>query len=757
MRAAFTLLLLISLVSPSRAQETDEFVGPFARWSDVKRDYGAVGDGKADDTAAIQKALDDLRFHEKSCVLYFPAGTYRLTATVKTVRKEHHEGMGITIVGEDPGKTVWKWDGPAGGTMLQYDAWYSSIRRLTFDGAGKAKVCLAYGDAFSTYNETADMVFRDAETGMQMATADGGQAENAVRRCKFLRCSNAGLLTDNFNSLDIWVWYCRFEDCGYGLLNGAGNFHAYQNVFLRSKVMDIGAHNLMVFSFVNNVSIGSKCFMDWQSQFTWGSPTSITGNRIIEPTGDFAIRLGNAGPYLVAYNAIKSRAGKTTPEVVLAWSDQALVGNTYTIANAVEEHGHVRRVDEKQVAPPQVDASEPALPAAPPLQRRRVFDLQPGSGSDALVKAIEEASKLKGQHPVIHLPMGTYHLDQTMTIPPDCDVQLIGDGAAETATVIQWTGKAGEPVFDLQPPARATLRDFSIQAGAGIGIRARGCDADGAKIYGNQVNLTGSSPNSKGDVGLLVDGVEHADVQMQNLQGGTWLGNWVKVVGGASPGPGQVAVLCGATGTSDGPYRVEKGGRLVVRSVYHEVSGDVPQALNLDDSGSLCIDATRFSYATSADRPLIALDHFRGDFALFTSILLPVGTEHTARVAIGGDGSDCRALCLGDMFWETKAGITADDVWKDTSHPPAAAAMLLCNMNFNLPKTAGIEKQHSGYGALAPRGSADDAFLRKMLEPLRAAGVWVPSETPAGVAALRLERVIVSVGAGGRGLELLGK
>lgn len=142
---AATLLILVSGVNTVSA--TEEFVAPFPSWSNVQRDYGAVGDGKADDTEAIQRALDDLRFRKRGCVLFFPSGTYRITKTVKTVRKAHTEGMGISITGENPATTVIRWDGDKGGMMLQYDAWYSTIRRLTLDGAGKAGVCLAYGDA----------------------------------------------------------------------------------------------------------------------------------------------------------------------------------------------------------------------------------------------------------------------------------------------------------------------------------------------------------------------------------------------------------------------------------------------------------------------------------------------------------------------------------------------------------------------------------------------------------------------------------
>jgi hypothetical protein len=87
----------------------EECVGPFPSWRNVKADYGAVGDGQADDTAAIQKGLDDLQKHKAAVALYFPAGTYRITDTVKTARKAHTDCLGVTVASEDPATTVIRW------------------------------------------------------------------------------------------------------------------------------------------------------------------------------------------------------------------------------------------------------------------------------------------------------------------------------------------------------------------------------------------------------------------------------------------------------------------------------------------------------------------------------------------------------------------------------------------------------------------------------------------------------------------------
>ncbi|MCF7974121.1 MAG: glycoside hydrolase family 55 protein [Phycisphaerae bacterium] len=324
--AAIVVCLTWQLTSASE----DEFVGPFASWLDLKRDYRALGDGKADDTMALQQALDELTKHKNACVLYIPAGTYRLTTTVQTTRQAHTDCQGVTIVGQDPSNTILLWDGPADGTMFRWDAWYSKISRMTFEGKGQAGTGLRYGPAFSTYNETSDLVFHNMKNGLVFGgDKTNGQAENEVLRCRFVNCGT-GVQTVNWNSMDIWVWYSQFEDCGRGIFNVMGNWHAWHNLFLRSRIADVGISNLMAFSVVNNTSVESRCFLDFETGHTWGSPTSITGNRVLDPTGDFAMKLSNAGPYLVVDNVFRCQ-DRTRAEHVLYEQENAGRGHAHCL------------------------------------------------------------------------------------------------------------------------------------------------------------------------------------------------------------------------------------------------------------------------------------------------------------------------------------------------------------------------------------------------------------------------------------------
>src|SRR5262249_18750581 len=112
------------------------------------------------------------------------------------------------------------WGGATNGLMINYQAWYAKMGRLTLDGAGMAHTAIAHGPAFSTHNEFSDMVFERLAFGIEAGASNSlGNAETVVQRCTFTNCSQAGVSVENYNSLNWFVWDCEFDDCGSGVSN----------------------------------------------------------------------------------------------------------------------------------------------------------------------------------------------------------------------------------------------------------------------------------------------------------------------------------------------------------------------------------------------------------------------------------------------------------------------------------------------------------------------------------------------------------
>ncbi len=739
----------------------EEFAGPFPSWKNIKTDYGAKGDGVTDDAPAIQKALDDLRDVPRNAwsTLYFPAGTYRINSALKTERRGHTDWLGCQIIGEDPATTVIAWNGPDGKWMWGLDAWYCKVSRLGFDGRGKAGTGLMRWNNFSTYCELSDLWFKDISgSGICLGSNTNGhegQAEHAIERCRFARCGT-GILTADWNTMDIYVWWCLFEDCGRGIYNNMGGYQAFENVFLRSKVCDLGSSNNHVFNVVNNTSIDSKCFIG-----TFAARAHVQGNRIYNTLDRVAMPAKES----VIDNLIRSREGNAGPCISAGGSNHLLVGNTFTVADPVAPGGG-RTVNLVQKIVDARDVAVPAklrLPGTPPNKLRKIFEVRPGTGDEAkeLQQRIDAAAaEPAGANPVVHLPKGKYTLLRTVIVPANKDIQIVGDSGTENGTVINWGGSGRGPGLKLAGPSRVTIRDLSIAFG-GSGADAMvidNADQAGGRIFCDQVLCGGNDASKRCDIAILVDGVEDSDVTYLNAGWGEFTRAGVLVKGGpvleaGGSTRGQVSLLLGALGNNESRLiDVQNGGRVLACGYRDETPK--PGALiglDKDSSGSISVMGMSWAATPSTTKPFINIEGFRGTLSYVGNYIGSGYDENDGSffIRITGDGSHSRILSAASEF-TSRNSTTADRTWHDSSAPKAQAFLLNCG-------GGGVnQKQHNIPNLVAQTVGADpdEKAVLDMLSQIRSLRTEPPARRPDGITDVKLLRIIIRASQGRTGLVI---
>ena len=630
---------------------------PFASWIDVKAVCGAVGDGKADDTSAIQKGLD-MTYAQgaKKRVLFFPAGIYRTTSGLTVLRKQGGESLGIGIQGEGMEQSKIVYDGKGGEPILLWGAGYSTIRGLGFQAAdsegirmskteredgrskmgdggvevggrksedgnapsansqlpsaakqGKPTAGISMGPVFSTSTEIADCGFENLPIGI-LGGQDKmqGQAEVCVRRCHFQQCGQ-GILLQNWNSLDWWVWDSVFEDCGQAISNspGCGNYNAYRNLFLRSKSADLKIDNLGGFGFVENVSKGSGMFLSSDCH-TAGANIVAQGNRIYRDGWDSkrpdsaTIYIGHPGPVLLLDNHLQRAKGAPGPEIYLGPGNHMdpsgsalLMGNTTTVEqNSLVTKGafDVRLADAKagqkslQVADLPADGKDGRARLVTKITfPTNVVEVTPGSDGEDLQGALDGAP----DGSVVHLPSGQYNLSRPLVVRAGKKIKIRGDGVL-FSTCLQAAGDfEGEALLICQPTAGLILQDLQVGStapgGGPAGLLIQVKDESGVAVHGDQIQSYGFGP------GLVVQGLDEGRVVLENHGH-----NGVTVFGGPNSEKGKrggatVEILQGASSRDSGLrpqtpiYDVRGGGRMLVRDIWYE--GNPKEYLDLRDSG----------------------------------------------------------------------------------------------------------------------------------------------------------------------------
>jgi hypothetical protein len=166
--AGLHLIAAIMLAAPAingaAAQSRTEIPAKIMGFINV-RDFGAVGDGKTDDTAAIQAAIAGLpKFTRRNPFgikpIYFPNGIYLVSGTLKRVEADGHYAPGLAFIGESEAGVTLRlkdaargFDDPNHPRPLLYFA--SGLLGNVPNAGGKDYLGLGEGnDAYQNYIET---------------------------------------------------------------------------------------------------------------------------------------------------------------------------------------------------------------------------------------------------------------------------------------------------------------------------------------------------------------------------------------------------------------------------------------------------------------------------------------------------------------------------------------------------------------------------------------------------------------------------
>lgn len=206
------------------------------------RDFGAVGDGVANDTAAIQTAMDS--FGGTGGVVYFPKGTYRIESSLTIPEYVTLAGAGRRV------SVIKKF---FNGSMASSIGGYASLQNISFDGNGatytgrgivvsssgtpsiifdntdienceQQALLFSVADAGSTFRAT-NCVFNTLQTPGVMAAVVIGATDTQATSRHFTDCESGGCTLYDFGGCnDLYVTGGYSNGLLFGNANGSKAF-----------------------------------------------------------------------------------------------------------------------------------------------------------------------------------------------------------------------------------------------------------------------------------------------------------------------------------------------------------------------------------------------------------------------------------------------------------------------------------------------------------------------------------------------------
>jgi len=636
---ALFLVLLGSFLFASQLHAQLEFNGVLESWANIKQRFGAKGDGVADDTKAIQSAIDSLSVRPVSfntgergyTVIYLPKGRYKISSTLHVRGK-----IGFSIVGEDPVNTVLLWAGAAADTMIWANgSAYFSISRLTFQAGGrkqmtgiglnwKEKWRTAGSESFASLNiEIQDCRF----SGMFWRGIHGGtnpgegtnanDSEVTIRRCEFSDISEAAISISGFNALDYWIWDCTFLRCFRAVQNNSGNFHVYRSYI--SKTSNA------VFTNTNGYYISVRnCYINGTDRvlYDFGKSSNpfkrIFENNVIESTLGPSIEHYHLGKISFMGNRFGGVEDKKNQFNLIydSWADGSYellsVRNRYSLRSPWKinmPRSKVYSYEDSFSSKVSGDtlAFLASMEKTPVIRARKVFEVPRNAGSSQVQSLIDQAAKLRGSRPIIHFPFGQYTFERPVRVPAQADIQFVGDGYIYSSVIRTAPDfSKGESLFSCEGPTKVIFKDLHFENSQGVqadAVQFRKVDQKDSEAYIDQLY-------SQSEHAIALLGTEELFVQIQNsffADGNIVRGSKANL----SPKEGTGLFSFGA---SFAKAAVEDNGRLIAKDCWWE--GASRKVFVLSGSGILAIDGAMVAPNGADSNVTISIGKFKGKVIL---------------------------------------------------------------------------------------------------------------------------------------------
>lgn len=432
---------------------------PRSDWINVK-DFGAKGDGKTDDSAALQKAFDKLG---SNVTIYLPAGKYIISKMLQW--KSEKRLLGVSVIGHGRDTTL-IWQGAKDGKMIR-DAGLTLSRFVGFELDGQNSAAIGIWHDNNKHFETnirnrflALRNFRDTGMRMEENKNDGAStAEITFENCIFENCGK-GISFTSFNDYNYTFEGCSFKKNKFGIYCVFGNFYVRDSRF-ESNGVDIFTNPEHMCSVRRSISIGSGTFLDFNNSV---SPMTVENCYIADWKSAAAIRSGGAP--LTMFDCVFK--GQGTPVNITRGDQQVIISENKVIGGGklfkkTPVNLHRIPAGKRQGIALNENISLLKNEYKTPT---KIFDAKEdfgaiGNGRVDDTKAIQrtiDAASAHGNGAMAYLPRGDYNITDTLKISG----KNFYFGGCGIGTKIQYVGPQNKNAVEVRNPDHIVLENFSF-------------------------------------------------------------------------------------------------------------------------------------------------------------------------------------------------------------------------------------------------------------------------------------------------------